>query len=519
MIRKSLTAFALVCTAVVAVAPTASAKPGGAGCDNRNNNTYEKLLECVTLDGVREHQAAFQAIADANGGTRVSGSSGYDESGQYVAEQMEAAGYDVTIQDFQFPFFEENAPGEFEQTSPGSVVYVNNTDFDVMTYSGSGDVTAAVQAVDLAIGTADWPADPADSSSGCEAEDFAEFVPGSIALTQRGACSFAQKAQNAEDAGAVGVITFNQGNGEDRSGLLLGTLGGPGVTIPAFGTTFALGVELAETENLEMRMFADATSEIRDTFNVVAETPGGNPDNVVMVGAHLDSVPDGPGINDNGSGSAAILETAIKMQKVKTPNKVRFAWWGAEESGLLGSEHYVANLSDEELEDIALYLNFDMVGSPNYIFGVYDGDESGFAAPVDVPEGSVQIEDTFESFYTAMGEPYADSEFSGRSDYEAFILNGIPAGGLFTGAEGIKTDEQADLWGGVAGEQYDQCYHLACDTYANNSDHALDVNSDAVAFATMTYAYSTETVNGVPGQQVPGRFVIPEPAGPSSTVN
>jgi Zn-dependent M28 family amino/carboxypeptidase len=162
-----------------------------------------------------------------------------------------------------------------------------------------------------------------------------------------------------------------------------------------------------------------------------------------------------------------------------------------------------------------------MIGSPNYVLGVYDGDESGFAAPpgVPIPPGSIQIEDVFESYFTYAGAPYADAQFSGRSDYQAFINNGIPAGGLFTGAEGIKTPDQATLWGGVAGQQYDPCYHLACDTFDNVSIPALAVNSDAIAFAVMTYAYSTESVNGVKGMTVPGNFQNPAPAGAQTTVN
>jgi Zn-dependent M28 family amino/carboxypeptidase len=236
-----------------------------------------------------------------------------------------------------------------------------------------------------------------------------------------------------------------------------------------------------------------------------------------MAGAHLDSVQAGPGIQDNGSGSAALLETAEVLAKLKPQNTLRLAWWGAEESGLIGSTAYVNGLSQAELDRIALYLNFDMIGSPNYIFMVYDGDESGFPAPVPVPPGSIAIEDLFESFYTLSNEPYDDAEFSGRSDYQAFILNDIPAGGLFTGAEGIKTAEQVAIWGGTAGAQFDPCYHLACDTFANNNDHALDVNADAIAFSVLTFAYSTETVNGVPGKRVPGSFTIPAPAGPEGT--
>ena len=251
--------------------------------------------------------------------------------------------------------------------------------------------------------------------------------------------------------------------------------------------------------------------------NVIAELDGRNDDNVVMAGAHLDSVPAGPGINDNGSGSAALLELAQQLGKLKPENTLRFAWWGGEESGLIGSTAYVNDLTTAERDQIALYLNFDMVGSPNYIFMVYDADESSFEAPVPIPPGSTAIEDVFESFYTLVGEPYDDSQFSGRSDYQAFIVNGIPSGGLFTGAEQIKTAEQQSIWGGTTGAQFDPCYHLACDTFANNNDHALDVNSDSIAFATLTFAYSTESVNGVAGKKVPGSSPLPAPAGPEGT--
>ena len=188
---------------------------------------------------------------------------------------------------------------------------------------------------------------------------------------------------------------------------------------------------------------------------MIAELPGSNNDNVVMAGAHLDSVTAGPGINDNGSGSAALLETALQMSKVKPENTVRFAWWGAEEAGLIGSTAYVDGLSQAERDRIALYMNYDMVGSPNYIFMVYDANQSTFEAPVAVPPGSDAIEDLYESYYTRIGEPYDDTEFSGRSDYQAFIEAGIPSGGLFTGAEVVKTAEQAAIWGGTAGEQFD----------------------------------------------------------------
>ncbi|MBT8399557.1 MAG: M28 family peptidase, partial [Rhodothermia bacterium] len=222
----------------------------------------------------------------------------------------------------------------------------------------------------------------------------------------------------------------------------------------------------------------------------------------------------GPGIQDNGSGSAAILETAIQMAGVKTRNKVRFAWWGAEESGLVGSTYYVNNLSSEEMSRISLYLNFDMIGSPNYVFFIYDGDDSDGVGAGPGPQGSAQIEDLFESYYDGVGETYKGTDFSGRSDYGPFIGVGIPSGGLFTGAEGIKTDSEAAVWGGTSGEQYDPCYHLACDTFDNISIRALDVNSDAVAFATLSFGMSTEVVNWAKGKGnfKPSREFSPETA-------
>jgi Zn-dependent M28 family amino/carboxypeptidase len=188
------------------------------------------------------------------------------------------------------------------------------------------------------------------------------------------------------------------------------------------------------------------------------------------------------------------------MAKVKPRNKVRFALWGAEESNLVGSTYYVNNLRAEELAKITLYLNFDMVGSPNHVFFIYDGDDSDVVGAGPGPAGSAEIEETFEAFYTSRGIPFKGTDFSGRSDYGPFIAAGIPSGGLFTGAEGIKTADEAATWGGTAGLAYDPCYHQACDTYDNVNTYALDINADAIAFATLQYAMSTEDINGAQGK-------------------
>ncbi len=287
------------------------------------------------------------------------------------------------------------------------------------------------------------------------------------------------------------------------------------VDIPVVGASFAQGAALAQPSSTARIMVP--VPEQRPQKNIIAELPGVNDDNVVMAGAHLDSVQPGPGIQDNGSGSSSLLELAQQMSKVEPQNTVRLAWWGAEESGLVGSTRYVAELSQAERDRIALYLNFDMVASPNHIFMVYDSDETGFVAPVVVPDGSVAIEDLFESYYTSVGVPYDDAQFSGRSDYQAFINAGIAAGGLFTGAEVVKTAEQQAIWGGAAGEWFDPCYHQACDTIDNVDVDALDINIDAIALAVLAYAYSTESVNGVPGVPVNGGLTLPAPAGPELT--
>jgi hypothetical protein len=449
-------------------------------CENRVNDTYQKLLECVTVEGVREHQATLQAIADENGGTRAAGTSGYDGSVSYVVERMEAAGYVVAVDEFDFPFFDVLSQ-TFSQTASIPRSFVPSVNFDVMTFSGSGlTIDTPIVATNDVIVL--FPLIPNTSTSGCEPEDFLDgggnsLVVGQVALIQRGTCSFALKAQNAEAAGAVAAVVFN----------------GPGVNIPVLGISYDLGVELLENLNARVSIDIQTISEIRTTANVLAESRKGRDDNVVMAGAHLDSVVVGPGINDNGSGSAALLEIAEQMAKVKPRNKVRFAWWGAEELGLLGSKDWVVRAFDSgELDNVALYLNFDMIGSPNFVRFVYDGDAQ--------PPGSEVIEDLFADFFNAQDLPFEEVDVGGRSDHFWFAFFGVPIGGLFTGAEVIKTPDEAEIYGGTAGEQYDPCYHLACDTFDNISLEALDQMTDAAAVATLTYGMNTESVNGEKGK-------------------
>ncbi len=229
------------------------------------------------------------------------------------------------------------------------------------------------------------------------------------------------------------------------------------------------------------------------TYNLTADTPGGDPNNVVMLGAHLDSVSDGAGINDNGTGSAAILDAALGYANggAQPKNKLRFAFWGAEEEGLVGSKHYVRTLSEADRQKIGMYLNFDMVGSPNAGYFTYDGDDSDGVGAGPGPVGSAQIEQQLNDSFGAAGVRTEGTDFDGRSDYGPFIDAGIPAGGSFSGAEEIKTPEQAQKWGGAAGQPFDGCYHSSCDTLENVNQEALDRNAGVISQAVRTFAEQT----------------------------
>ncbi|WP_314248026.1 M28 family metallopeptidase [Streptomyces sp. DSM 40907] len=227
------------------------------------------------------------------------------------------------------------------------------------------------------------------------------------------------------------------------------------------------------------------TSSGATGYNLIADWPGGDPNSVLMAGSHLDSVTSGAGINDNGSGSAAVLETALAVSRagLQPTKHLRFGWWGAEELGLIGSKYYVNNLPAAEKAKISGYLNFDMIGSPNPGYFVYDDDPT--------------IEQTFKNYFTGLGVPTEiETEGDGRSDHASFKNAGIPVGGLFTGAGNTKSAAQAQKWGGTSGQAFDRCYHSSCDSLTNINDTALDRNSDAAAYAIWTLGAATPVPPG-----------------------
>ncbi len=382
--------------------------------------------------------------------------------------------------------------------SPTARTFTEGTDYIVSQFSGAADNLTAqvVPTNDIVIPP---PGGPGTSTSGCEPGDFPAATAGNIALMMRGTCPFVQKYQMAKDAGAVAALIFNDGF-EGRTDPLFIT-SPVNIGIPTIMISSGIGQSLnteAQAGPVSVNVDVDATTTPNTEVNVIADSPSGKKDRTIVLGGHLDSVEAGPGINDNGSGTSALIEIAEQAAKLnQNPrNRLRFAFWGAEEAGLVGSTAYVAEqVETGGIEDIEANLNFDMIGSPNFVRFVYDGDLSDSAPPPGgAPDGSGDIEQLFNSYFRSQGLVTDPTAFDGRSDYGPFIANGVPAGGLFTGAEGIKTSRQEAIYGGFAGLAFDPCYHQACDTFFNLNYTALDQMSDAAAHAGWTLARSRSPV-------------------------
>ena len=373
---------------------------------------------------------------------------------------------------FDFASWEQNGPALLQR---GERVYTEGTDetagdYIVAQFSGSGTVTAEDATTnDIAIPPAGGPG---TGTSGCGAADWAGVdLTAKIALIQRGTCTFVEKVALAQSLGAAAVLIFKTAVPTVRSRFR--SAPNPSRRSRSRLTSAAVGAEIytaLQSGPVTMTFNVSTTTEEVTQHNLIADTAAGNPERTIVVGAHLDSVEEGPGINDNGSGTGALIEIAEEIAELpRDPrNRIRFAWWGAEEAGLVGSTAYVADLVEsEEIDDIEANLNFDMLASPNFVRFVYDGDNSTGEGE-EGPPGSAEIEQIFLDHFESVGLETEPTPFNGRSDYGPFIAPEafVPAGGLFSGAEGVKTEEEAATYGGAAGSWYDPCYHQACDTFS-----------------------------------------------------
>jgi Zn-dependent M28 family amino/carboxypeptidase len=396
---------------------------------------------------IEAHLQALEAIADENGGVRTAGTAGYAASVAYVATQLRDLGYAVQTPSFEMATFDEEPAASVRIAGGGS--FAGGPDFHAMIYSASGDLTARIVEV----------GEGADDSGGCAASDFASFPRGAIALTPPGPCFRRDAVANAVAAGAVAfIVSYPQW---PTDAVRRPTLLSPdGMSIPALSASAQMGDALRAAADAGRRVTISVHTEIGSAMveNVIAESHAVAA-HVVMLGAHLDSVHDGPGINDNGSGTAALLEVARIVAEEHPSVRIRLAFWAGEEFALLGSRAYVDGLRAAERAEISAYLNFDMLGSPNAVPLVYDAPSAA--------RGSERITEFLVSYLDAAGIGAEATDIGGSSDHASFNAIGIPTGGIFSGATEEKSAAQAARFGGTAGAPMDACYHLACDRLAN----------------------------------------------------
>ena len=498
-------------------------------CNNRTNDSVAKLLECIRTDDLWNQMKAQQAIADANpdaGGhaSRNSGEPGYKAAVDLAVKLFKASGYHVTVQTYKFPYFAFfGLPGGSE-VSPTPTTFTLGTDLNP--FNSIGTVTAEVQPVGGII----LPPTPTPSSaSGCSPADFAGFTPGNIALIQRGTCNFGEKAKNAVAAGAGGVLIFNEGQ-PGRTGLA----GGGGMidnagnsvvpNIPVGFVPFAEGQHLFDAANagLHPQVNLDFKGEIdpnRDDFNVIADSPFGDPNHTVVVDAHYDAI-FGAGMLDNASGSVTLMDIAQKLAKVRTTNRLRYILFGGEELGLLGSDFYTHNLSPTELAQIGYDLDADVTATPNYTIGVLDpAAKNLFGGPIpvfpaNVYEPSKFARDVAVKYYDSIG---LNHEFFSPQGTDAFWFNmvGVPASGILTGQDCCKSQEQVDLFGGQTGNFegnlgttdggcVDRPFRW-CDNLSNNDPNVLTFETKAFATMVFKMAFDTTILTRTPQQAVAAR--------------
>lgn len=439
----------------------------------------------VTADGMYAHLRKLQEIADANDGTRAEGTPGYDASIDYVAQFLRDRGFDVQTPEFEILARSEG--GEPTLRVAGRTFRAEQASLLITTPPGG--LTA--------------PTGRPRKAAGCRTTDYdGRSVKDAIAVVDDTGCSVVTKQNAAVSEGAVGVLIVNtRGTTGSPAGLFT-----PGyyrdLTVPVGVINPDADAALRRTD-APVRLVLDSKPVMKKTRNLLAQTKTGDTGNLVLAGAHLDSVAASAGINDDGTGVAALLETAAALgAQPQITNAVRFAFWAAEENGHAGPTRYLQGLSRDELTDIALYLNFDMLGSPNAGYFTYDGDQSATPNPEisvqSVPEGSAGLERTLAGYLNSAGVRPADMPLSKASDYYAFLTSGVPIGGLTAGASQQKTEAQARLWGGTAHAPFDPNYRTPRDTMVAVDRDALSVLGPAAAFAVGTYAQAVDGVNGVP---------------------
>ncbi len=476
---RKATAVLAAALLVIPQLATSTAQATGGGPANW---LAERMSDQVTGANSARHLRELMAATAANGGHRDSASPGYTASADYLTGKLRAAGYQVQRQEFSFRDYAIHS-------ERAEVVSPNARALRPLIVRFAVSTPAEGLTADVAV--------PAVKDTGCTAEDYAgQDVRGKIVLVRVGDCFITQKQNTAAAVGAAAML-MNADSPNPDLNLRYRMVPPedakiPSATLPR-GESERLAADVAAgpvTVRLDLRG-QDSTTR---TFNLLADTPTGRADNTIVMGAHLDSVDTTPGANDNGAAAATVLETALQLKRYAPllRNKVRFAWWAAEEKGLSGSQYYVDQLTPEQRKQTALYLNLEMIGSPNFARQVYSGQTPEGPAPA----GSVKISQLVHGYFADQKLPTVDLVLDGRSDHTAFVNAGIAAGGVNAGSDRLKSAEWVKLFGGVEGQMLDPCYHQGCDGYSNVNQTIFDQFSRSMAWAVGRFAITTADING-----------------------
>ncbi|KAJ2497744.1 hypothetical protein GGH96_004878 [Coemansia sp. RSA 1972] len=452
----------------------------------------------LSTSNIRHHLSKLLDIAREHNNSR-SVTTGHSASGSYVLSQLEQYGNcDAHKQRFVSPVWTVTQPPELRVREPYRVDFIHETDFELMRYGGrSANITRGRIAV---------------VARACAADKVGDVSGRVVVVNSTRGCSLFEAAFMLEQMGARAVVFVQSAQHKQpsrtRVRLVEWKEGDPLMTAPVLSATHSAGQVLAHASRVDIETHAQI-DEV-ETFNILCVGRSGDPRSTIVVGAHLDSVRGGPGINDNGSGSSSILEIQLTLAhtRFEPHNRLVFAWWGAEEDGLLGSRHFAHVMARNwtnrwtareprvEWSDVALSLNFDMLASPNYIALVHNGTD----APRSARKGSQRIQRVFENYFARHQYAYEVTDMRGGSDFLPFVQNGVPAGGVLAGAGELKSIKERLVHGGLARAALDTCYHRDCDTLLNINIDALQKMSRAAMYAVSTLASTVDLRGYLAGQ-------------------
>jgi hypothetical protein len=449
----------------------------------RDKTDTSSLAYAVSTSSIMDTLSQFEGFANKSGGSRSVVSNGYVLSAEYIENQLEETGVWSTLrQYFDAPVYTEYSFPTLSLTSPYNISFQYKTDFLGMRYGGNGSYHI--------IGGVVFNV----NATGCDSSNYdgllalsAQGAPVIALINGTGPCISYDKALLAQKFNASAVLFYSSTLSSTRVRAVDWTPASPTVGIPTLSITNTVAQLLQKIpDGVQLSLTVNNSFTVYNTFNIIATYKGkgssvGNSKSIVAIGSHLDSVPAGPGINDDGSGSAINLELALKWPTIDQDpeNLYQAMWWGSEEEGLVGSRYFVRQLNQTgTLSNYALYINMDMLASPNYILKILDGNTT---ADPSIRAPSSVITQLFQNSFEDQVVSYKLTAMNGGSDFLPFIEAGIPSSGLLSGAGEIKTPEDRAIYGGLANAPLDPCYHLPCDTVLNINQDCLNYNTQAVA--------------------------------------